>query len=390
MGGETLLIVSVLALGCEEHAKEPALSCEAATLGVGSWDQIGIPSPMWQSDPSMSDGTQLLMINGKCASCARTTLDLDSLHWETVSGPSTMGFDLSVDYVATRGYVFGQGGVSWSNDGWTRLDGRALLLDRATGSWSIFSPTASYHLRGRTRLFWADGEFGVWGGYGPVDPSKNAQELALDSNARYLTHFDGLLFDPVTREWRVIPPAREPFEQGKDETAPSVAATWTSDGLFVWGMNPERTGNWGAIFDIETMQWSELGGEGELPPLRVDHKLLTVGDEVFLFGGKTLGGEKSRRLFRYGLGTKTWDEVEVPPWADPIHGAVVDGKLVFLGRCTSGARFDPATGFWDALSSAGGPPSEGVLHSAGSFLTVTDTYYGESETNEVWILDLRE
>jgi len=45
---------------------------------------------------------------------------------------------------------------------------------------------------------------------------------------------------------------------------------------------------------------------------------------------------------------------------------------------------------WDALATEGGPPSMGRLCGVGDFLAVTDTYYGETETDQVWLLDLRE
>lgn len=256
------------------------------------------------------------------------------------------------------------------------------LFTRSRALWSSH-PTPE-DLKPYFRTVHAAGDqFLLWGGYEELDPDDIP---TVNRDDRFVYHFDGTLFDPITLEWRAIPAAREDAQYLWGDGGPSLASIWTSSGLFVWG-NPERTGNWGAIFDV--MQWTELGASGELPPLRIDHQLLTAGGDVYLFGGKSAQGERSRRLFRYQLGARVWTEIEVPRWADPRTGAVVDEKLVFLGECESGARYDPATDTWDALA-GGGPPSLGVPRAAGSFLTVTDTFYGETESNEVWILDLRE
>jgi hypothetical protein len=95
-------------------------------------------------------------------------------------------------------------------------------------------------------------------------------------------------------------------------------------------------------------------------------------------------------MWRYSLSAHTWNEVAVPKWADPMNGTVVEDRLAFVGRCTGGDLYDPATESWTPLAVEGAPPSTGVPRGAGSFLTVTDTYVGESETNAVWMLDLRE
>lgn len=386
------LVLGALAAGCSGSPEAP-LRCEIPNDSIGSWRSTPLPEPLEDFDAFVSDGTKLTIVQQLCfypSSCGVVAdLDAADLAWSQVS-TMTSGELVDEAFVASSEYIFNAGNFSRSDEGIHQLGGPTFLLERSSYRWHRIDKPVGYIPRNRSGSFWTGSVFGIWGGYGPIDFTKSAHELSVDSDAHYMTQYDGFLFDPMTHEWRVIPPAREPFEQRRDEIPPSIASTWTSRGLFVWGTNPERTDNWGATFDVEAMQWSELDGDGELPPLRLEHKLLTVGDEVFLFGGKTASGEKSRRLFRYELETGAWSEVEVPSWADPIDGTVVDGRLVFLGRCTGGARFDPVTDTWDALSVAGAPPSQGRSHAVGNFLAVTNVYYGHAEANEVWILDLRE
>jgi len=353
-----------LSIACGS-TKEPPLVCEAAAEGVGDWRVAAIPSPLDYSDIATGDLTDLLCVDGECTRCTVGQLDPLTAEWTL----------RSADLAFTKLRSFATASPRFV------LNGRALF-NRDEGTW--LEVEIPEEMRVSATSHWTGREFLMWGG------SRTASgTIRLEPGTNMIGYYDGSLLNPETLEWRAIPAAREDAQYLWGDGGPSLASIWTSSGLFVWGTNPERTGNWGAIFDVESMQWTELGASGELPPLRIDHQLLTAGGDVYLFGGKSAQGERSRRLFRYQLGARVWTEIEVPRWADPRTGAVVDGKLVFLGECESGARYDPATDTWDALA-GGGPPSLGVPRAAGSFLTVTDTFYGETESNEVWILDLRE
>lgn len=126
------------------------------------------------------------------------------------------------------------------------------------------------------------------------------------------------------------------------------------------------------------------------------HHVLTVGDDVFVHGGTLLGAPPAdiqRRMWRYSLADDAWDEVDVPAFADPFKGAVVGGKLAFIGRCAAGSLYDPAADEWQVLSSDGAPPpSDGIPLGVGDFLTVAGAYYAgsEDEIPAVFVLDLSE
>jgi len=258
---------------------------------------------------------------------------------------------------------------------------RSMLLERCSDSWLVDSPPIEFRERRAAHSLAADNEFIVWGG--------SSTEI---EGAMSVAYFDGATYAPKTAQWRMIPSVMGDVSYSL-ENAPSSSTVWTASGLFVWGTLPDRSVPWGAILDIDSMQWTSLRTEGsDVPPVLVDAYLLTVGGDVFLHGGRSSGSEdRSRRMWRYSLSQELWKEVTVPDWADPAYpGAVVDEKLVFLGRCKSGARYDPKADTWHALTTEGGPPSMGRLWGVGDFLAVTDTYYGETETDEVWLLDLRE
>lgn len=361
-----LILASVFALSCG-GASETSLDCEVMSETVGAWKRVEIPRPLVDSGMPVSDGAQLIYIDGTCRECAIAELDAEQVQW-TVS-------IFNLEFEKKHSYV----GVSPRYILTTNA-----LFDRELGLW--FEVNRPDELHSSAVSHWTGSEFLKWGGSYTASGT-----YQLETDTEMVAYYDGSLFNPETREWRALPPAREDvhFPWNWGHGGPSLNSVFTSHGLFVWGTNPERSGNWGAIFDVDAMQWTELETSKDLPPLRTEHQLLTVGDDVYLFGGKTSDGERSRRIFRYDTKTKVWTEIDVPSWADPRTGAVVDDKLVFLGQCENGARYDPVTDTWDALA-GNGPPSLGVPRAAGSFLTVTDTNYGEIESEEVWILDLRE
>lgn len=382
-------VLGALTIGCNGSQEAP-LQCEIPGDAIGAWRNTPLPEPLEDVDSFVSDGTNLTIVQRLCffpSSCGVVAeLDSSDLAWKTFS-TKTVEELVDDQFVGSSEYIFNVGNFSRSAEGVPQLGGPSFLLERSSYEWRTLDKPPGYLPRSGSAGFWTGSAFGIWGGRAEREPDSSP---TVEQDTPMVYRYDGALFDPKSLEWTRIPSARDDAAYPWGDGSQFLSSAFTSRGLFVWGTNPERTSNWGAIFDVEAMQWTELDGRGEEPPLRFDHRLLTVGDEVFLFGGKTASGENSRRLFRYGLGTKVWREVEVPSWADPVNGTVVDGRLVFLGRCTSGARFDPVTGEWDALSVANAPPSQGRLHGIGGFLAVTNAHYDHAEANEVWILDLRE
>src|SRR5690606_13199919 len=177
-------------------------------------------------------------------------------------------------------------------DGVFQLGGPSAVLRRGETEWVVVEKPESFLPRS-ARSFSTGSAFGLWGGAVRAEAGGGLGEEP-DTPMAFL--YEGLLLDPETLEWTEIPPAREPGHYLWGDGGPSPASLWTEAGLFVWGMTPDRRGNWGAIFDVDTMVWRELEADNVLPPLRVEAKLLTVGSSVYLYGGKTPRDRKSTRL----------------------------------------------------------------------------------------------
>lgn len=378
----SLLLPALLACSGE---KETTLQCSDVDVGAGTWSYVELPGEdaFIPGKKGLSDGRDFILLDSYCYTCSLWVLEPHEAVWSSTSFVRETFLSHPGLRAISEAFVFDLG---WRESPPLPTVRTVELIDRATLKWSSYEAPSALK-KYFTHVHAAGEQFIIWGGSEEVSPDSIP---TVDADDPMVYHYDGALFDPRLLEWTEIPPAREPGHYLWGDGGPSPASLWTEAGLFVWGMTPDRRGTWGAIFDVDAMAWRELEVDNVLPPLRIEAKLLTVGLSVYLYGGMTPSGEPSRRLFRYDLNEGVWTELEVPVWADPMQGAVVDEKLVFLGRCASGARFDPKTGRWDELAAKGRPPSQGFLQGAGSFLTVIDVYVGESETDAVWFLDLRE
>jgi hypothetical protein len=373
-----LLVSPVLSCGKATNGDPPPI-CEAAPAGVGRWSHSAFPEGLDLAGPSSGNGS-LWFVERSCSDCAVATLAPLETRWSVnvyQGGPwynvGSVVFD--GDFIVDYGF----------RDRNPRADELTVeVLDQKSLARTTYPLDSGRQFRGTVggeAIFWAGIELSV-------DEADTGVDLRV-------ARFDGSTLDLEDQTTRLIPKARDDVRyvdgDGGLTGGPEIVSVWTSAGLFVWGTIPNEAASWGAILSIDTLTWSELRREGaDIPPSLYSHRLLSVGDDVFLFGGIYSATRTSvRRLLRYSISKEIWSEVEVPEWADPHEGAVVQDKLVFTGRCTGGGRFDPVTNTWDALSRDGGPPSRGPLFAVGDILAVTDTYYDHlTATNEVWLLDL--
>jgi hypothetical protein len=80
------------------------------------------------------------------------------------------------------------------------------------------------------------------------------------------------------------------------------------------------------VLDTETMTWKELTQEdmeGDIPAPRAGHRMVTVRDKVFLFGGGVWG--KNERSWRIKYNTTTIFDPETCTWYEPrVKGTLPD------------------------------------------------------------------
>lgn len=389
------LVVAALSSGTGCSPK-PSLVCDEGTEPAGSWTMVPLPTVDGNSGPRSIVGpvlatqAELLLVEEPCAGCVVAALQPSETAWDVTDVNGSL---LVTNSLAGAGaaFVLLHGGYDGSQTGPLVPVSSSSLLDRTAGTWTTMAaPDLQTHLY--STIHWTGEEFLLFGGV-----ESHSDSPKTTDETEFTSQYDGLFFDPEVGQWRELPPAREPAEHvyGINPPGGQTAAAWTNRGLFVWGLTPDQSGTWGRLFDANEEVWRDVSLDSGPVRLR-GHRLLTVGDDVFVHGGTLLGdppAESQRRMWRYSLSDDTWEEIDVPSFADPFKGTVVGGKLAFIGHCAAGSLFDPAANEWQVLSSAGAPPpSDGVPLGVGDFLTVSGAYYADSEEEipAVFVLDLSE
>lgn len=160
--------------------------------------------------------------------------------------------------------------------------------------------------------------------------------------------------------------------------------------------------------------WAYVKKEEEKPkgwkklknlPVKLDmHKQATIGDDIYIFGGRTEGNITVDTLYKYNIPSDTWSQIpKSGTWPNVKYGHVmtaINGKLYVTGGFTGSAydnttwEFDPSTNKWSAKTSmpvfkyqatAGVINDEMIVigGSSGS-AALQNTNYAYNPTNNTW------
>jgi N-acetylneuraminic acid mutarotase len=149
----------------------------------------------------------------------------------------------------------------------------------------------------------------------------------------------------------------------------NATATWTGDQLIVWGGNTSGAvfNNDGERYTPATGAWSDINAVGA-PPERYSHSAVWTGSELIIWGGRTdelIPVGLSNAGARWNPATGVWTRLPTAGAPAPRrdHVAFWTGtEMIIWGGygdtgfpLTTGARFNPATGTWTALPTEGAP-----------------------------------
>lgn len=397
----TSALLAVTCANPESSDNNSPLECSDTSEGVGHWKVFDPPmrevvdeldgqeviNLIPRTGRFVSDGVDLLFAedgaHDLCVTCGWLyRLVRSTFSWTGSPRTGEHGMEPPRNLAANVEYVFMYGGKEFHPEGgmqWVTYTSRAAMLDRSTMGWSQFDPPSSFAERTSVdaQVFWTGEVFGVFGGITDDVDAPDQPDTA------FTRHFDGQFFDPTTKTWREIPPLRPSETHDLDTNDPQgeVTSVWTDSGLFVWGTGKGRKAVTG-LYPKGGGDWIVV--DAESPPLRVFHELIAGEDFVYLIGGGI------RDLWRFSLEELEWEEVEIPEFVDPKKGAWLDGKLVLLGTCASGAAYDPQSETWEKLTSDGAPPGQpGSVFVAGETLFVVDaevqlTSHSYTSADEIW------
>ncbi len=230
-----------------------------------------------------------------------------------------------------------------------------------TDAWKPVTTKNAPEARFDFSALWNGREMLVWGGY-------------TDNRSRYQgAHADAYLntggrYDPSSDTWKTIP----------TEGAPSRRAwntlLWTGKEMLVWGgANATKVLNDGGRYNPATGSWRPISTDGAPSP-RGSHVFVWTGKEMIVWGGsaRELGalGDYFENGARYNpemdtwkpistinapkgrvLATAVWTGTEMILWGG-VNDAQTGAGNRFVG---TGARYNPATDTWTAITTTGAP-----------------------------------
>ncbi|PYK95993.1 MAG: hypothetical protein DME19_21280, partial [Verrucomicrobia bacterium] len=269
----------------------------------------------------------------------------------------------------------------------------------AADSWRNISPLNAPTSRSAYTVVWTGSRMVIWGGIddaGPTqtggiyDPASDSWSTTTTNGApapRYshtvintgnemiiwggqaINYFNtGSRYNPETDRWLPISVVRAP-------TARSAhTAIWTGAEMIIWG---GRVGGstlaTGGRYDPGLDRWLTLSTNGAPSP-RTGHSMVWSRNEAICWGGTTLPGQDSARGIDtgglYDPATDSWKSTAVSPAGRIGHTAVWTGSEMIIWGGTNihyndntsvlrslgtGARFNPVTSSWTAVSTNNAP-----------------------------------
>jgi N-acetylneuraminic acid mutarotase len=169
-------------------------------------------------------------------------------------------------------------------------------------------------------------------------------------------------FDPATGAWRLI---------SSPSIATGVNPVWSGKEAIFWGGGSQ--GIAGARYDPTTDTWLPTSTGTNVPARRTGQVATWAGNEMVIWGGKSPTSQYLNSGARYNPATDTWTAMSVsagtPSGRSFASGVWTGSELVVWGGANTavthtGGRYAPATDAWTATSTLTGCPSARSGHGA--------------------------
>jgi N-acetylneuraminic acid mutarotase len=349
-----------------------------------------LPSPRW-SHTAVWTGSEMLIWGGGAAGSflndgGRYNPATDTwLPIPIVGAPSGRWFHSAV-WTGNEMVVWGGRNDFFSSTGNMNDGGR---YDPAANSWKPVNQTGAPSGRSQFPSIWTGSEMLVWGGAG--DDGQNRG--------------DGARYNPSTDAWTPI--AMNGAPQGRVDHA----AVWMGTEMFLWGGGTfdgtyfDDSLNTGGRYDPAADKWRTITTVGA-PPAAAQAVAAWTGREIIVWGGQeyktgattntggrydpvldswrstSLIGAPTDREYQTGV----WTGREFVIWGGVSKGDRAGGSYSIMN---TGARYDPKTDAWAALSRLNAP-SPRLGHTAvwtGQGMLIFGGYAngaGEFNSNYFW------
>ncbi|XP_057977520.1 nitrile-specifier protein 5 [Malania oleifera] len=151
------------------------------------------------------------------------------------------------------------------------------------------------------------------------------------------------------------------------------------------------------VFDLHDLTWTVAAVTGDVPPPRIGVTMASVGDTIYVFGGRDGAHKELNEFYSFDTRTNNWTLLSAGPPHRSYHSMTADDRLVYVfGGCGVAGRlndlwaYDVADQKWTEFPS----PGEGCKGRGGSGLAVAGgriwVLYGfsGSELDDVHCFDL--
>ena len=224
----------------------------------------------------------------------------------------------------------------------------------STDNWTAISSVNAPRARASVTAVWTGTEMIIWGGcFG------GECQIKTNTGGRY---------NPNSNSWvaTAVPPV--PFQRN-----PFVSA-WTGTEMLIWGVDSQLLDTSIYRYAPATDSWARTVSLNA-PDARGGFSGVWTGTELIIWGGGVTGLGPSITGARFNPSTNTWTETSWTnaPSAREWHSAVWTGtEMIVWGGCldgscgatlNNGARYNPATNTWTAISTTGAPSGR-YTHSA--------------------------
>ena len=235
-----------------------------------------------------------------------------------------------------------------------RYSNTGARYDPATDSWLAMSVNGQLIGRELHAAIWTGSEMIVWGG-------EMASTSANGSGARY---------NPTTDSWLLVSTVNPPRARRQP------TAVWTGTEMIIWGgLGSSGPNNTGGRYSPTANTWTATS-TNYAPDSRTAHTAVWTGTEMIVWGGTTdiqgvptLNGNQDTGG-RYNPSTDSWTTTTMTPTGRIGHTAVWTGSEMIIWGGTNihyngstsvlrslgtGARFNPVTSSWTAVSTDNAP-----------------------------------
>ncbi len=225
------------------------------------------------------------------------------------------------------------------------------IYDKTTDSWSKISAVGAPSGRARFVTVWTGTKMIIWGGE------------SITSTGR-VPVCSGGIYDLATDTWMAL------NSTGAPSARYDAMAAWTGSKLLIWGGSNSASAGApglgdGAVYDPAHDSWTTMSATGA-PSARQMASAVWTGTELIIWGGNSVSSPSASLAdgARYNPATNKWTALSMgaAPAARYSHSAVWSGTqmLIWGGNSNTtdfndGGAYNPLTNTWAALSTSGAP-----------------------------------